>query len=284
MVAADPATGARRFTVPLPLPDWAYLGTIITRIAGTTDGAGASGGIVVVAAQVMNSDDAMTFGVDLAGHRIAWAVDNFAAETVASGVAVGITHTAPGPVAPVRADVLAVSATDGTTRWRKPGGEGARLAGANLVAVDGSAPDTRRPFFAFLTATDGHQVQALDNNRSPGDTEAGITCHFDQASMTVCDEHTGIRDWAFAIDSTTAASLWKLPDDAKTRVAPKVTAAWHGAVYGYTANGPVVLDGRSGADRNDNPGAAPYLVGPYFGVVGSIDPGNQTPGVYPTSR
>jgi hypothetical protein len=53
-----------------------------------------------------------------------------------------------------------------------------------------------------------------------------------------------------------------------------ITAAWHGAVYGETGNGSVVLDGRTGADRSANPGASPQLVNEYFGV--GVPPGKKT--------
>ena len=52
-----------------------------------------------------------------------------------------------------------------------------------------------------------------------------------------------------------------------------MTTAWHGAVYGTTVNGPLVLDARTGADRDTRPGAAPVLVNAYLGL------GAETTGV-----
>lgn len=69
--------------------------------------------------------------------------------------------------------------------------------------------------------------------------------------MTVCS--TPGQDstaTATALDSTTGRLLWQLPDKASGRIAPSVTAIWHGAVYGSTENGAVVLDARTGADRD----------------------------------
>lgn len=54
--------------------------------------------------------------------------------------------------------------------------------------------------------------------------------------------------------------LWQLPDEQSDRVAPEVTSAWHGRVYGETENGPVALDARTGEDAPAGPGIAPVLV------------------------
>lgn len=63
---------------------------------------------------------------------------------------------------------------------------------------------------------------------------------------------------------------------------PTVTAVWHGAVYGYTDHGPIVLDATTGADRNDHPGIAPTLVDAYAGVVAAVPPTAVAAGVYPS--
>jgi hypothetical protein len=46
-----------------------------------------------------------------------------------------------------------------------------------------------------------------------------------------------------------------------------VTAVWHGAVYGTTENGPVVLDATTGEDRSTEAGAAPSWVSEYAGIA-----------------
>jgi hypothetical protein len=56
--------------------------------------------------------------------------------------------------------------------------------------------------------------------------------------------------------------------DSSGRLVPAVTAFWHGAVYGETQNGPVILDGRTGKDRS-SPGVAPIGVDQYTGLTGS---------------
>lgn len=81
--------------------------------------------------------------------------------------------------------------------------------------------------------------------------------------MVVCASFDGV----LAFDATNAKMFWQLPDEAANRVAPTVTAVWHGAVYGGTANGPVVLDATTGADRSTAPGAAPSWVSEFGGIA-----------------
>jgi hypothetical protein len=54
-----------------------------------------------------------------------------------------------------------------------------------------------------------------------------------------------------------------------------VTAAWHGAVYGTAGDKPLVLDAKTGVDREPSPGLAPAAVSGYAGFVG---PGGRTAG------
>lgn len=76
-----------------------------------------------------------------------------------------------------------------------------------------------------------------------------------------------------------ARARWTLPDTGHTRVAPTVTAVWHGAVYGYTDHGPIVLDAATGTDRNDHPGiaAVPLDADADAGVVGASPPAAAAP-------
>jgi outer membrane protein assembly factor BamB len=93
------------------------------------------------------------------------------------------------------------------------------------------------------------------------DQSVRYDCVHDGRSVTVC--HSTHQVLAF--DAATARPLWELPKGGRTQ--PTVTTVWHGAVYGTTANGPVVIDARTGRDRETSPGAAPSLVGPYGAIV-----------------
>lgn len=71
----------------------------------------------------------------------------------------------------------------------------------------------------------------------------------------------------FALDATSGELLWQLPASGHT--APTVTAVWHGAVYGTAGGTPVVLDAKTGVDREPSPGLAPVAVSGYAGVATS---------------
>ncbi len=91
-----------------------------------------------------------------------------------------------------------------------------------------------------------------------------IQCDYDGRSLTVCARGM-FGAFAAAVDAN-GEWLWVLPDDSDGRVAPAVTTAWHGTVYGRTENGPLLLDATSGADRVERPGFAPHVVNEYLGV------------------
>jgi hypothetical protein len=42
---------------------------------------------------------------------------------------------------------------------------------------------------------------------------------------------------------------------------------WHGAVYGAVNGGPVVLDAKTGAVRQADPGVAPFALTGSFGIA-----------------
>ncbi|MFD7906499.1 hypothetical protein ACFV4G_30200 [Kitasatospora sp. NPDC059747] len=122
-----------------------------------------------------------------------------------------------------------------------------------LATVD-TATGTGKQFTRLLDGATGHEVLALGG--------AGADCRHDGRSVTVCTDDGSV----FAVDDN-AQVLWKLPDEANHRIAPTVTAVWHGLVYGSTSHGPVILDTRTGADRPATPGIAPAAVDAYAGLA-----------------
>jgi hypothetical protein len=195
------------------------------------------------------------------------AVDALLADGPAGGTALGIA-TAPGESrAYADSGVVGLDVVTGLRRFGGgPGDEVLRdpriaPAGPGLAVVSGrtgattlSAPSATLRFVDARGAT----VRSVDVGRS----YTPPRCVWDEATTTVCGGDTQV----FAVDAATAAPLWQLPDPAANRVAPRMTTAWHGAVYGTTVNGPVVLDARTGADRDSRPGAAPVLVDAYLGL------------------
>ena len=103
--------------------------------------------------------------------------------------------------------------------------------------------------------------------RSAQDSQGGVSCRYDERSVTICYQAVSGESWAAGFDARTGARLWQLPDAAAGRIAPQVSTAWHGVVYGSTDSGTVALDARTGADRPTVPNIAPDLVNAYVGVT-----------------
>lgn len=89
---------------------------------------------------------------------------------------------------------------------------------------------------------------------------------FDGTSVILCNDRLfGQTHSIAALDATSMKWLWSITEAPEGRLVPEVTAVWHGAVYGRTTNGNVVLDARSGADRA-TPKLAPFLVNTCVGI------------------
>jgi hypothetical protein len=58
---------------------------------------------------------------------------------------------------------------------------------------------------------------------------------------------------------------WEIKDGG-TREIPEVSAVFHGAIYGKTSNGPIVLDALTGADKPDSPVLVPTFVNEHVGI------------------
>jgi hypothetical protein len=221
--------------------------------------AGADGGIAAITVRTGSDDAPTTYGVDLASGRAVWQAPGLAGSAVIGGVVAGAQSGTTG-VGPLTAVRLA----DGHAVWTTSGAGSRSLAvavgGPALVAAAGADPVSGSFVLTFRDAATG-AVRGSD--AVPG----GVTCRFDGLVTTVCALPQAGEPWAAGYDAQTGNRLWALPDAAAGRVAPRVSAAWHGAVYGTTDNGPVTLDAHTGADRQTAPGVAPDLVDAYVGVV-----------------
>lgn len=249
VVAVDADTAKSLWTAQVEVPagfDQGYAGLAANPIGvdGTT-----------LAVGLTYQDDEGVIAVDLAAKRALWSRADFRPGAVTSGVVVGAT----GKSLTDQSSVVALGVTDGKQKWTAlPGSQQLTVspAGPALLVASGRNYADQSGRTAFLDATTGKVKE-----QSTADY-TGVRCRFDGKDVTVCAK-TG---WAAALDATTAKTLWTLPDDANTRVAPQVTAVWHGAVYGTTENGPVVLDARAGTDREVAPGLAPLVVNEYVGI------------------
>ena len=242
----------------------AHLSGSLTSLAQvpTATIAGVSGSEVIIAVGG-GADSTQSVAVSLTTHRVLWHRANFAPQVTAHGVAVGlISHGVDNP-----GHLVGVSAALGVQLWRSPLGLGAAqiaLGGPRTAVVSTSSSASSASELALLNVTSGTE-HVLGHAREFG---SGLTwtCSFDDRSVDVCTAASPSTQ-TFGLDGRSGKLLWQLPDRRQNRIAPTVTDAWHGAVYGYTANGPVVLNARTGRDRRDAPGISPVLVDANTGIA-----------------
>ncbi|MFC1414216.1 hypothetical protein ACEZCY_34210 [Streptacidiphilus sp. N1-12] len=214
------------------------------------------------------------FGIDLMSHRTVWHKDGFAADAVTDDAVVGTAARNPSvDQAGAERSVLGLALSDGSQKWKEldTGPEVAiGAAGPGQVTVVGGSYNGATGFSYLVDADSGKQT-ALPN---AGQNLAG--CRYDGAAMLVCQGQDSSGNHLYGLDASTGKQHWQLPDPAAggTGPVPALTALWHGAAYGTTSSGPVVLDTRTGADRGAAPGVAPVLLD---GSVGLARPAGGSP-------
>ncbi|MEV0897618.1 PQQ-binding-like beta-propeller repeat protein [Actinoplanes sp. NPDC049802] len=238
LVGVDAATAERLWSIPIPSDDASPEDPVAV--------AGVSGGTAVLRAGTM------TYGVDLLQRKVAWQNPNFVVGAVADGTAVGVLHDDP-----VRGRLSGFSAADGKLAWRDRAdvyAASVRPVSPTLVAFHGNAYGSGAPDDRLLAAATGKTV-----------TREFITdtCAYDGVGIAVC---SGANE-TVSVDAATGKRLWAITPDGSGRTAVRVTAARKGLLYGSTENGPVVVDARTGEDREVDPGAAPYLVNGSVGIA-----------------
>ncbi|MCY0930976.1 hypothetical protein OTB20_33255 [Streptomyces sp. H27-H1] len=241
---AAPYKAAWRTAVKLP--EWALKSTKI-RVAAV----GALDGTAVVT--VVGDDTSVTYGIDTTSHSLRWTAPGVEAVAVGTGMVTGLLDGEPLTPIPVGVDLAT-----GSEKWRGVATYAADMesAGPVTVRVAGQLPDGSR-VDQLLDVTSGRLRAAM-----PPGLES-TTCTYDQIRTLVCASSSAVA----AVDPATGQFLWSLKTGEGDRKAPKVTAVWHGRVYGQGVGGPVALDARSGADMPTKPEAAPLLVNAYVGLV-----------------
>ncbi|HEY9372300.1 PQQ-binding-like beta-propeller repeat protein [Streptomyces sp.] len=272
VVAADAGTGKLTWRLPLTMPEGAMEGMDPSVVSVV----GASGHVAVV---TVSSDDnviysaSTTYGIDLRTHRLLWTRDEFQASAVTEGIVTGEVRNEPSD------DYSSAAGYDlatGTERWRGPERLNLDLhpAGPHLVQARArDKSDSNIRYEQFLDPKTG----AVKKNVSK--TATGANCDHDGARTVVCGIG-GSESPVTAFDAVSGATLWQLPDANAGRIAPRVTAVWHGRVYGETDDGALSLDARTGADVPTRPGIAPDLVNEYTGVA--LSPSTDELTAYPT--
>lgn len=247
ILAANASTGQRLWDTQIdstPSPD---------DIMGEDDSLAADGitAARVVAVDTQNvvlTQNETTYVLDLSSRQLRWKRASFQAIALAGDVVTGEGSPTYG-----QRQLTGYATQDGSTRWSASPVDGthpASPAAAGLIAIDTTNG------FDLLDAKTGATRTSI--SRAPHIHP--WSCAFDQASVIACsDEEFNQSDSIVALDSTSLQQLWTLDSNAGGRLVPSLSAVWHGALYGSTPNGPVVLDGHTGANRA-TPQFAPILV------------------------
>lgn len=205
---------------------------------------------------VNERDKVGVVAIDLATGKAVWGDPQLKPVEVAAGRVIGLKSS--GSWSPESLQARAVG--DGSTAWSKATDSATAVAaGPELLLLQG----LKGKPFGNVTAIVPASGEELSFTVPSGHGVPGW-CQYDQQSVVVC-ANGGSE--AFGMDPHTGKALWALPDSSG-RVAPNVTGARHGMVYGRTEqNGPVVLDARTGQDKETSPGAAPYWTDGRYAVT-----------------
>ncbi|MFE4634801.1 hypothetical protein ACFRJ1_15685 [Streptomyces sp. NPDC056773] len=229
------------------LPEWA----LSSRAKVTVKAVGAQDGTAVVT--VVGEGVAVTYGIDTAAHSLRWTRPGLEAVAVGSGMVTGLLDAEPMTPVPVGVDLAG-----GTEKWRG--------VPTYAATMEGAGPATVRVAGRLPGGADSDRLLDVTSGLLRADMPPGLDstlCTYDQTRTLVCAGSFTVA----AVDPATGQSMWTLKDGEGNRKAPRVTAVWHGRVYGRGEGGPVTLDARTGADMPTRPEAAPLLVNAYVGLV-----------------
>ncbi|MFF3333037.1 PQQ-binding-like beta-propeller repeat protein [Streptomyces sp. NPDC002888] len=257
-LAAD--SGKRLWTTTLERPEEQQEGDVV--LAGS-DG-------TVAALKIGMDTDAVTLGIALDTRKPVWTARDFAAEFLDDGVVVGVTDTNSDDSGGI--SVQGLKLADGAKTWTYPAPElgSAKLdpVGGGLFTVEADPQRVLVESSAALVATSSGRVPDAASGLVQKSDLPLLDCWFDDRAAVVCEAGPKAAETrVVALDAKTFDELWAIEDDDTSRLQPSISTAWHGAVYGKTTNGPVVLDARTGKDRSTDPGATPYQVNAHAGVV-----------------
>lgn len=248
LLVADTETAARAWSARIPLGEMEYALDVKEE---DTEVVGTYGDTVALYAQ------GRLYGVNVDSHQKVWtAPGTYAAGAVlAAGKLVALRDDADGDRHPV-----GLNPADGSQDWaiRDISAETLNAASPGTAIVGGylSSEDSRKAS-VLLDAASSTRIETYDG------IMAADSCDYDGRSTTICAG----TDAVAAYNTQTGKERWTLPDKSGNRVAPEVTLVRAGLVYGTTENGPVVLDSTTGADKEDQPGIAPYFSDGYVGIA-----------------
>ncbi|WP_084144994.1 PQQ-binding-like beta-propeller repeat protein [Amycolatopsis jejuensis] len=275
VLAVDPGTGAKVWQATVKVIDDQYglAGSNSTvHVAAVTDQA------VVASYSQASNDRAYTVALDPASGKQLWERKDLDAGSVNGDVVVGTDYDVAENSSMLQATALDLAT--GKQRWVGAAQSSSLSffpADPALLVVTRKDYSGGHPSLLFLDPATGAEKAKFDGERSLTHLPYG-DCLYDQQSVLACTSSGVLTGY----DAKTAAKLWSLPDEAANRVAPEVTAAWHGALYGYTSSkNPIALDARTGKDLSTEVGITPVWVSKYAGVA--VDD-KGTPTAYPVKK
>jgi hypothetical protein len=275
VVSVDADSGEVGWRVELPLDGWTPPGagsntTTEVSFAGVDGGVG----VILLANDSVTNRKGDTYALDLASRRVLWHQAGFESSAVASGVVVG---RKPGPGEYPKIAVLGLDVRTGQRKWASPRADTTLVrvhpAGPAKVAVDGSDGGSK-----YVEIVDIASGRTTGVRQGAGEANLDLTdCFHDGQSTVVCYDN---GQWVSGLDVTTGEWTWTLAKSGG-RLVPRVTGVWHGVVYGWVDNlRGVVLDAKTGADRETKPGTSPSVVNESFGI-GPWPGGAHGSSIYP---
>jgi hypothetical protein len=253
VVSIDPENGRTDWRTEIPIEGLAGTGRssdVEVSFVGVADGVG----VIRVVDPSLSARRGDTYALDLNSRKVLWSMRGFEARAVAAGV---VTGQQPGTGQTPKVQVRGLDARTGQQRWASP--RDAYLvevfpAGPSKAVVRGRTDPGGKPYVEVVEIATGRAVTVTEDK--PGTpAPQPLNCRYDEQAIAVCSG----SDWVGALDAQTGSWLWSITKGGG-RLVPLVTGAWHGVIYGRTDNGPVVLDGRTGTDRETHPGVAPSVV------------------------
>ncbi|MFE2991444.1 hypothetical protein [Streptomyces sp. NPDC059262] len=253
VTSTDPATGKVTWRLLLRLPDWASQSELTASMVGAEDGT------AVVSLTTRNGSHAAAYGIDMGTQQPVWSLDNFRAGAVARKIVVGARLE---DEVGVDQRPAGFSLASGERAWQGTHGTNVAAAPAEptLIRMRGKDYDSGEDYDNLVDPRSGRTQQPL-----PEDL-LGSACAYDDQSMLICSGTGAASLVTYGLDAATGKVKWQLPDEGADRIAPDVTAAWHGRVYGRANDKAVALDARTGKDL-PSPGAAPMAVNESTGLV-----------------
>ncbi|MFE5794246.1 PQQ-binding-like beta-propeller repeat protein [Streptomyces sp. NPDC056503] len=254
LVAVDATSGQAALRAPLDVP----VGGDVCEVAGVSE----STAVLVLGG---SPDYPTTYGVDLATGKRLWERPDFEGRFVQGGKVVGKDHSGEGTV------MTALDASTGKQRWQ-----------SETFTSDAEIGTFSPRLIHISESSDygGDRVLRMSDGK-PQDVEGFgerlheiEKCVHDRAAHTFCFARTVEGGELSGYDAVSGKRLWRVGgvSDTEGREAPLLLTAFHGAVYGRLLEDgrpgdPVVLDGRTGRDRELDPGAAPLVVNEYAALT-----------------